>query len=201
LKSINSSAQYLRTSFSTVDPLWVLDINSYSLNELPALLVTPPLPLPPPHHCSDDSCPSCGHDSPSHTHSSPPPLTHSANILSTYGFSFPGKMNLHDLMSLLDSLLYSFADGGSTIPTHGTTKSLTRSYGRIFRMKGVFHIENQEYLHLMQAVHDVFDIQPSSFRCGSADDKTSGLNSVIVIGKNLDQEYIEGAVKRCLVSG
>ena len=195
LKSINSSAQYLRTSFSNVDPQWVLDINSYSLNDLHPLLVQPP--PPPTHQCSDDACISCG---PKVTPLVP---VHSASILTTYGFSFPGLMDLHALMTLLDKILYSFADNeGSHSSLHGSSKNelCPRSYGRIFRMKGVFHIQDEEYLHIMQAVHDVFDIQPSSFRRQGEDDQTSGLNSVILIGKNLDQDFIEREVKKCISS-
>jgi G3E family GTPase len=110
-------------------------------------------------------------------------------------------MDLHALMTLLDKLLYSFA-GTTTTDPHGSDASLSdpspRAYGRIFRMKGVFHIQDEEYLHLMQAVHDVFDIQPSSFRCQGEDDKTNGQNSVILIGKDLDQEFIESEVKKCI---
>jgi G3E family GTPase len=199
LKSINSSAQYLRTSFSNVDPVWVLDINSYSLNDLNPLLVK--LPPPPTHHCSDDACASCGTEN----LMTPAPV-HSASVLTTYGFSFPGLMDLHALMTLLDKLLYSFDDEGNGSQQHGSSSTDSkndpspRSYGRIFRMKGVFHIQDEEYLHLMQAVHDVFDIQPSSFRCRGEDDKTSGLNSVILIGKNLDQDFIEREVKKCITN-
>lgn len=119
-------------------------------------------------------------------------------------------MNLHGLMTLLDRLLYSFtAEGNSNSNDESssahhasatTTDLLLRPYGRIFRMKGVFHIHNEEYLYLMQAVHDVFDIQPSSFKCRSNDDTTGGLNSVILIGKNLDPVYVETEIKKCLKS-
>lgn len=190
LKSINSTAQYLRTSFSNVDPLWVLDIDAFSLKELPPLLVEPSQSTPS-HHCNDDSCATC------HTEQHLIQSSHSANVLSTHGFSFPGEVNLHELKILLDKLLYSYTDTGYS---HEQSHSIQRAYGRIFRMKGVFHVQNEEYLYLMQAVHDVFDIQPSTFSRHSVDDKTNGMNSVILIGKNLDQNYLEKEIKGCLIT-
>ena len=66
-------------------------------------------------------------------------------------------------------------------------------------MKGIFHVLDDNYLHIMQAVHDVFDIQPSSFQRNTNDDPTMGQNSVIIIGKDLNKEYLENEIRKCVI--
>jgi G3E family GTPase len=81
---------------------------------------------------------------------------------------------------------------------------------RIYRMKGVFQVaeeggdetgglETRVVLHILQAVHDVFDIQRSDVAPGSADDKSEGLNKIIVIGKHMDKATLEAEFRQCLV--
>jgi G3E family GTPase len=213
IRTINSSAQLLRTSFSSVDPLWVLDINSYSLRDLQSIRLPESLIPPPPEHNHDhvhqDGECSCATLPTS-------PSRHTANTLSTHGFSFEGKLNLNSLKILLDRLLYSFEGTPEihSIPSLPTILPLKRpsetaeiapskstpSHGHIYRMKGVFHIENESNLFIMQAVHDVFDIQASTFLTGSKEDETNGMNRVIMIGKDIDSIYIENEIRKCLIS-
>ena len=67
----------------------------------------------------------------------------------------------------------------------------------IYRMKGVLHIAGEEQLHVLQAVHDTFDIKPSSFARGASEDKSGGESKVIVIGRNLDASRLYQGIKDC----
>ena len=69
---------------------------------------------------------------------------------------------------------------------------------KIYRMKGVLHIEEKENVYIMQAVHDIFDVQPSSHIIGSAQDTTNNLNKIIVIDRNLDVDRINEGFVKCL---
>jgi G3E family GTPase len=70
----------------------------------------------------------------------------------------------------------------------------------IFRLKGVLQPSEQEGCVLvLQAVHDVFEIQPSSFAAGGVGDTSKGLNHVIIIGRFLDRQRLEEGFLSCLV--
>jgi G3E family GTPase len=68
----------------------------------------------------------------------------------------------------------------------------------IYRVKGVVHLEGQSLIHILQGVHDVFDIQPSDVFRGSDPDKLRGENRFIFIGDNLSQEYLENILVNCI---
>ena len=79
---------------------------------------------------------------------------------------------------------------------------------RIYRMKGVFQVVEETTeagaaggvaLHILQAVHDVFDIQRSDVVPGSEGDKSEGLNKLIVIGKHMDKALLEAEFRHCLL--
>ena len=70
---------------------------------------------------------------------------------------------------------------------------------KIFRMKGVLHVENDSVLHILQAVHDIFDIQASSHVVGGGHDTTRGANKFIVIGSYLDAEALDAGLLQCRV--
>jgi G3E family GTPase len=69
----------------------------------------------------------------------------------------------------------------------------------IFRIKGVLHINGEEYLQILQGVFDVFEVKPSTFLVGSKEDLSKGLNRVVVIGRNIDREQIEEGFLSCLL--
>ena len=66
-------------------------------------------------------------------------------------------------------------------------------------MKGVLHVRGSDVLHVLQAVHDTFDISPSSFLRGSADDSTGGSNKIIAIGRNIDAARLAEGFARCII--
>lgn len=68
----------------------------------------------------------------------------------------------------------------------------------IFRVKGVLHVRDEEYLQVLQGVFDIFEVKSSTFLVGSKGDKSGGLNRVIVIGRNLDKDEIEQGFISCI---
>jgi G3E family GTPase len=206
VRLVNASADVRRTCRSEVSTDWVLDANSFSVSDLSRVKSAldsamaaqghPQHSAEAGHSCQSSDC-SMSHD---HSHSQDQP--HSAATLSTHGFSFEGHIDLARLKILLDQLLYSYSlsvPGGAHSAPAGTSGD-GGAMGAIYRMKGVFHVKGDDRLHILQAVHDIFDIQPSSFLVGSEQDaSTGGCNKVIAIGKNIDSVSIERELKKCIV--
>jgi len=218
VSAINSSAELRVTLHSNIDPSWVLDIDSYSQKRLPT---TDSLRLPPGwsgQSWGTDSvlCAPCQPDDASSDRqaasvSQQPqqPAAHSAATLGTVALSFPGSLDLTRLNRLLDALLYD--NGRSTLgnatsvsasapASHVSVTVPADGVMHIFRLKGVLQPSEQEGCVLvLQAVHDVFEIQPSSFAAGGVGDTSKGLNHVIIIGRFLDRQRLEEGFLSCLV--
>lgn len=205
VREINSSAEVRRTSYSEISPDWILDSDSYSLTNMNTLqLKTVEKSATASHHDhnhshdQDGSCNVCDNKSSSH----------SASTLSTFSFIIEGKMELNKLKICLDQMLYSFDDDNSVhgqIKKEATSKSDNQGVSsscRIYRMKGVFQVDEggagKPSLYLLQAVHDVFDIQKSDVASGSDEDRSEGFNKIIVIGKNMDKSMLEKEFRQCL---
>lgn len=132
---------------------------------------------------------------------------HSPNSMSTHAIKFPGDLDLRALHRFLDAILYDEQSQSSSISTaHGAVPSPSSENApicrrmQIFRMKGILHVSGSQYLHVLQAVHEIFDTQPSSFTRHSPEDTTQGLNRIIVIGKALDVEALEGGFRSAISS-
>lgn len=69
---------------------------------------------------------------------------------------------------------------------------------KIFRMKGIVHIHQCTNLYILQAVHEIFDLQESSYSTGGIGDVTDGSNPIVIIGKNLDCDLIEDKLMSCI---
>jgi G3E family GTPase len=135
---------------------------------------------------------------------------HLANEMKTHYLRIPGILECKKLEALLDSLLYN--NGTGSAGTHGSAlrgktdtatasdSSLSTPKMSIFRMKGIVRTQNSETLHILQAVHNIFDLQPSPYKPGEVGDLTKGDNIFVIIGKNLDMHYIEQEIVNCLVS-
>lgn len=104
--------------------------------------------------------------------------------MSTHSFEFPGEVDLRALERFLDHLLYS---------------DLTASQ-QVYRIKGVFHAEGDDRLHVLQGIHDMFEIKPTSIRIHSEEDTTDDKNRVIAIGKHLDPPRLERGLRACVAT-
>jgi len=69
---------------------------------------------------------------------------------------------------------------------------------KIFRMKGIVHIHQCTNLYILQAVHEIFDLQESSYSTGGTGDATDGSNPIVIIGKNLDCDLIKDKLMSCI---
>lgn len=175
VQSMNCMAEIRATSYASVGCDWILGIDCYSVRN--PLLDTLDLP-------ASDFCTPCG--------ASPPP--HSASTLFSCSLSFPGSIDLPKLKVFLDSILY---DNGRLLqtPAHGATHDDAM---RIFRMKGILQIKDEPFVHMLQAVHDIFDIQPSLVERETKRDVSGGLNHVIVIGRSLDEARVSAGLRACV---
>lgn len=70
---------------------------------------------------------------------------------------------------------------------------------KIFRIKGVLHVHDEKYLQVLQAVFDIFEIKSSSFLINSENDLSIGLNRIVVIGRNINNDEIEEGFLSCIL--
>lgn len=110
----------------------------------------------------------------------------------THSLKIKGTFHLKKLELWLDKLLYT---GLQNEKVHGTSLSTS---SEIFRLKAIIHVEGRMQLHIVQAVHDVFEITESTHAIGSINDNTEGLNLFVFIGKNIMVCDIEDGINLCL---
>ena len=127
-------------------------------------------------------------------------VNHIPSDIRSHSIKFPGQLNLKKLQNALDSLLYAngLVQQAMSNQSGHCGESEGAAAGRIYRAKGLVHVAGDSFVHILQAVHDIFDITPSSFREGSAEDSTGGFNLFILIGKRLDANAIEKRLVHCL---
>ena len=208
VRKVNGMAELKETSFSNVGPDWVLDIDSYSTKD--------PLSLDLDFSSAQGfidgmmCAPADGTGIPDSVLSSVA-NKHSASMLTTFSAVFPGQINIRKMNSYLDAILYSNGDNSDEkISAHELKEASERSIVppststsenglmHIYRMKGMLHVKNNDNLFILQAVHDIFDIQPSTTEVGSADDNSNGLNKIIVIGRHLDNVALMRNFESCV---
>lgn len=174
-----------RSSYSKVDLDFVLATNSYS-GDNGVQMATSSQFL---------QCFPC--DAPSSTNSKKKARTkpstadesHKKATVSSISLKLAGAFDLRMLKNMLDELLYA---NGATNTDSSTSKT------KIYRIKGILHVHTNQKLFILQAVHNLFDLQESDYEVNSAEDKTNGENLLIVIGANLDQEEITRRFENCI---
>ena len=148
------------------------------------------------------------------------------NSMKTHYVNLQGSFHLKLLQACLDSLLYnnnyipsnhnksnnnynndndshdhndvnSAAVVASTSDVSTSTVVVTTDM-KIFRMKGIVHIHQCTNLYILQAVHEIFDLQESSYSTGGTGDATDGSNPIVIIGKNLDCDLIKDKLMSCI---
>jgi hypothetical protein len=129
-------------------------------------------------------------------------ISHTTAPLSTTSFSFGGQLSFKDTRNMMDALLYNNGTSAD-VEVYSSDPSTKRKSGdkmSIFRIKALLHIANEDFLFILQGVHDVFDLKASTVQVGSHEDTTSGMNKVIVIGRSLDAYAIEEKFIDCIVN-
>ena len=145
--------------------------------------------------------------------------------LSSVGFTFSGSFILDKLKSFLVDILYesSIANSRQVQPdsmksTHFDLKPSTQSFHHslssksneellditlsfqvIYRVKGIFQIHGYSKLFILQSVHDIFDLQPSSYETNlSTSPSKDHTSRVIIIGHHLKSDIIYKRLSECL---
>lgn len=215
--AINGLAAVQTTSYSKVDLDFVLNLNNYSssiANEVKVDLISNQffqcIPCDP---ASSGS--SAGQGIPfvqnlaAQFNAGKP--GHIPNDMRTHSFKIKGEMVLRRVQLCMDRLLYSNEHSSGS---HGGISNTSQSKvsAEIYRVKGILHLtpsvdtttgaemaEDVDYsvLHSLQAVHQLFEIVPTTFSVNGSGDTTEGMNLFIVIGKNLDPAMIERELSSC----
>ena len=228
VRHVNSSAEVRHTSYSEISPDWVLDSDSYSLSHMKDLPMLKSQEQNNGHahdhdHGHDHTKGDCEHCSADvvQPHSASTLSTHSFLIsglmdlsklkvfLDRLLYSFDDGTNTHNNET---NVGVGEKRALENLPQPPSSDKVSSELGteitdecRIYRMKGVFQVaetsENGDVrpvLYLLQAVHDVFDIEKSNVAPGSADDRSEGLNKIIVIGKHMNKSHLETEFCQCL---
>ena len=164
IRALNVFAELKVTTHSRADPAWLLNVDRFAVR---TQTINNAL-FSSLQSQSGNVCLPCA-----------PQKVHSAAVLVTVGIELPGQFDMARLSKYLDALLFGKAMGAEVV---------------VYRAKGVLRLASQPYLHILQSVHEVFDIQPCDIL-----DSSEASNKVILIGRNLQQSEIERGFRSCLV--
>ncbi|XP_072974469.1 uncharacterized protein [Typha angustifolia] len=65
----------------------------------------------------------------------------------------------------------------------------------IYRCKGVLHVHNSDQLHTLQAVREVYEVEPAREWYGTE----KRLNKIVFIGHNLDLDNLQDSFRSCTI--
>ncbi len=139
---------------------------------------------------------------------------HLQSDIKTHSLKIPGVLSLKRLEHFLDVLLFTGLSNDAVPMEEADPSTAPAPAMEVYRLKGIVHVAVSQtaldgavsegpsaVLHIVQAVHNIFEVSPSSFAVGGAQDTTQGLSLFVVIGKRLDMLRIEEELRRCLVEG
>jgi G3E family GTPase len=96
----------------------------------------------------------------------------------------------------VSSVAFEFAGALDAYKANCWISLLLKTSGAdIFRMKGILNFAGNDQRVTFQAVHMLFDAKPG--RNWNPDEER--INRLVFIGRNLNRDYLEGALKSCLV--
>lgn len=193
VKSINRFAVYGKSSFGQIPLDFVLAINSYSAAQVNLQSL---------YSATQEKhqavfCYPCEPGSNSLSLQSPLPASHVKNAVSSAAFRFREAFDVKTLKAKLDYIIYERNIQDAAVMQTEKEKSSMK----IYRMKGIFHCtEPSTHLYVLQAVHNLFDLQLTDYLVESSQDKTNGESLLVVIGSNLDPSFIEAELRMALQS-
>jgi len=221
IRSINRTAPIRVTTFSQIFDLdWLLDIGSFNLDRFTHNPVVSSC------LCNLSVCSVCSEVTPAHASTNSPIHTHTSSI-KTVVIIQDGSAYLAKIKSWLATILWPDQDDSVYIPMMDSYKSTSANlrvhrYMKIFRVKGLLSInlnppENDcnRYLldgddrvfmdeegldrrrYIIQAVNDVWDIQPGSQDlCWES--CSSRVCKLVIIGRFLDEDALRSSFLNCM---
>lgn len=198
VKSINHFAVLGKSSYGQIDLDFVLAINSYSsaqgnMEELYSVAQ---------QNHQAVFCYSCEPKQPTTSQNtkyalpSSAAVAHIKPVVSSVAFKFDEQFDMKKLKAKLDFLVYEQNNQDNNIMSAEEKLRM-----KIYRMKGIIHSsDSATHLYILQAVHNLFDLQLTDYTIGSLQDKTNGQSLVIVIGSYLDPAYLESELRSALIS-
>ena len=225
IRSINSTAPIRITTFSQIFDLnWLLDTGSFSLerfchNPVASSIINSCI-------CNLSVCGLCSEAAIADSSVISPPHSHTSSI-KTVVIIQDGSAYLSKVKSWLATILWPDQDMGSTSERHlfANDPAQVRAQGcmKIFRIKGLLSINlksprdshNQSQLdeedlvfvdeegfdrrrYIVQAVNDIWDIQPGSLDlCW----ESGGIRlcKIVIIGRLLDEEILRSGFLSCML--
>jgi G3E family GTPase len=225
IRAINRTAPIRVTTFSEIHDLnWLIDTRSFSMERFSEKHIAPSVTDR--CACCSSYCGICSHidnmpditREPTHGHSS---------TIKTVVLTHEGSAYLPKLHSWLATILWPDQDKPSTLSTYFEAKEQSVAvadkddYMKIFRIKGVlsikfhittdfgqFHEEDLVHIHegrvdkrryIVQAVNDVWDIQPASTDLCWENDCVR-LCTIVIIGRFLDEKILRTGYLSCFQS-
>lgn len=198
VSQLNGMAELYQTTYSKISPDLVIDIDCYSTRDPTDLAFTNKQGF-----LDNSICVPCDPSGIDPSVFSALTNKHSAQRLTTLPLVIEGRFDQKKLNFFLDEVLYVESsearaahekEGAKRIANDQSDESMM-----IYRVKGVLHIDDSEYLSVLQAVHDTFDISTSKFLRNSPSDTTDGSNKIIVIGRNIDANRLLRGFTSCLL--
>lgn len=125
------------------------------------------------------------------------------NITSSGNIHFAKQGELNNVNKNNESTNYSCLMVDKTIVENQQIQASTiaaTSSMQIYRMKGIIHVADSDRIFILQAVHNIFEVQPSNYIVGSNEDVSDGCNLLVLIGKNLDYNFIENMFHQCILN-
>ncbi len=179
IRSINGFALMEMTSYSKINLDFVLQTNSYANDGVGSLLGT---------DSSTVTCMPCVvDDKPSHLQGEA-----GRSAVTSLALRFDERFYLQLLRTSLDQLLYG--NGDSNKQSNQPDVDKVAGQMKIYRMKGLIQIEGSEKMFILQAVHNLFELDESEYTISQLEESKRA-TLLIVIGSSLDQRVIEQAFK------
>ena len=170
IRALNSSAPIVRTVQAQVDLSLILGLQSF---ESDALSMTDPQFMHQEQHVCDDHChhdsDSDAHQANTHSHSHDPSV-------GSVSFTFEQPFDAQKLVQSLEGLLQEHGDD-------------------IFRVKGIFHVHDDDRRHVLQGVHRLLEFKASMPWW----DETPS-SKIVFIGRNLDAAKLKTLLMRHQIS-
>eukprot|EP00697_Spironema_sp_BW2_P015545 gnl/Spiro4/6438_TR3301_c0_g1_i2.p2 gnl/Spiro4/6438_TR3301_c0_g1~~gnl/Spiro4/6438_TR3301_c0_g1_i2.p2 ORF type:complete len:480 (+),score=134.93 gnl/Spiro4/6438_TR3301_c0_g1_i2:36-1442(+) len=137
---------------------------------------------------------SCNHSSASSSASTPPAVAH-LNGITTVALTLPdphAKIDLNLFTQWLGRELWTTATDPPPTPASTTPAAPPPPppppATTVFRIKGLLHVDGDNRRHVVQGVHDVFEVRPA-LPWGLAGSDDAPRSKLVLIGRGIDRDY------------